>query len=183
MKRLVAILFVVACGGGGGDKKETTTPTTSAAVAADVVLTMQPASLSATVEGKPMELAIDASGQVKVNGELVATLTSAGEVKDTSGKTVATIAADGKVTIVGEPQEDIVIKSDGSLHVKGEAVLAIGADGILAGKLISAQDAQITYKGPEEAKRAVLFAWVIASVGTPDRAEPPAASTPPAPAP
>ena len=159
MKRMISIVVLVlavACGGGG--KKESSTTATASAV-----LTMQPASLSATVDGKPMDLALDASGQVMMNGKLVATLTAAGEAKDANGKTLATVASDGKVTIVGEPTEDIVIGADGAVTAKGEAVIGIGSDGILAGKLISDKDAKVAYKGPSESKRAIMLAWLVVS--------------------
>ena len=164
---MLAVFAVAACGGGGGAKQ----PSTTVAAQTSAVLTVQPASLSATVDGQPMELAIDAAGKITVNGKLVGTIGANGEARDANDKVIASIATDGRVTIQGEPQEDIVIRDDGSVVNRGEAIVSIGADAVLAGKLISEADAKITYAGPPEGRRAMMLAWLV-SVSTEKQGEP-----------
>jgi hypothetical protein len=162
MKRIAMIvgLTAAACGGGAKDKSDTVVapvPTTTA------ILTIGPATMSADMDGKHMELAVAADGKVTADGRELGMLTPAGEVKATDGRLVASIDADGKVTIPGETEE-IIVRADGAVLDKGAVVLEVGPDGLLTGPLVGTEmsNAKIAITGAPDTRRAMMLAFITA---------------------
>lgn len=177
MKRLVLMMGLVAaaaCGGAQDKPVKPVTPTKQTGA----VLTLAPATLSAVVEGNPMELALSGDGAVTLNGKQVAAVSSSGEVRDQHGTVVVTVAADGRVSIPGA-QEEITIQDDGTVLSKGKTVFSFDAEGVLTGELISSADAKLKFAGDPSARRAMMVVFLTTMAPAAEQAPPPPATTGP----
>jgi hypothetical protein len=108
----------------------------------------------------PDSLSIDDAGKVMAGDKAVATLGSDGNMTDMTGERLASIDAEGVLSISGS-EETMIIGADGSITHEGLKKVIIGAEGVLE---LTDVEAKITYTGPQEAKRAmmiVLTLWLM----------------------
>jgi hypothetical protein len=135
-------------------------PATPPATPAAATLVLGDVKLVAEEGGKKVELALDKTGKVTGEGKQVGEVTTAGELK-VDGNVVATIAADGKVSMKGEPAEQITIREDGGLVGKdGTVMLEIADDGTVKGPLTAEMKGKVTISGDKAARRALMLAFV-----------------------
>lgn len=109
----------------------------------------------------PSELTLDASGDIKADGKVVAKVSANGKLIDANGKEGASIDATGKVTFAGEP-ETLVIAEDGTTTKNGEEIVKIGDGGALTGKMTKQMSEKLVYEGPPTARRAMMFVYFAA---------------------
>jgi hypothetical protein len=116
----------------------------------------------------PRVLELTASGELKADDKTIARLSKDGRLVDPDGRLLASIDADGKVTLEGET-ETMVIEPDGSIRKDGTLLAGFGPDGALTGGLASEMgEGKAVYSGPPETRRAMMFAFLSASVGEPE---------------
>lgn len=101
-------------------------------------------------------IVLEDSGNVVVNGEIVATLSADGKVVDKDGEPLATLAADGTLSFPGEA-ETMVIAADGTVSQAGKTIASIGEDKQL---LMPELTDKVSFSGPDEARRAVMVVFL-----------------------
>ena len=172
MLRTIALVVLVLAGCKDKDKTEKSVePPKTEPATREPVITPPPgksaiilggaASLIGEDGAQRKELAIDATGKVTEDGKQVAEVTREGELK-VDGKVVSTIAWDGKVTILGEPDEQMTIREDGSMTDRnGKVMLEIAEDGTIGGPIISEMKAgaKLRVTGDKAARRGLMFAF------------------------
>mgnify|MGYP001172776262 FL=1 len=118
--------------------------------------------LAIEIGGARKEFALRATGEVIADGAVIGRLSGDGVATNGTGKRLATIAADGTVTIVGEA-ETFTVAPDGSATRAGTPLVTIGADGVLGGAAVAeaAAGSKIAISGDVAARQALIFAWLV----------------------
>lgn len=164
----LALVTLGACGGGAS--KPATTSNTSGATASRVEVGEM------TLGDDKKTVKIHADGTIEApDGKPMGTLTANGEII-VQGKTVATLAADGTVSLGEGAKESATISEEGVLtfKTKNETFTAtIGADGLVAGTNPSAGKLVVTGADTAGKKRAAMLVLVVV-VSAKSPAPPPA---------
>lgn len=108
----------------------------------------------------PGSIELDAEGNVHVKGKKVLKLSANGIVMDRSGKTIAKVTADGKLSFASVGQKmKILISEDGVVTVGDKTISTIGDDGVMAAPEMSEK---VVFEGPKEARRAMMIVFLAA---------------------
>lgn len=114
--------------------------------------------LAIEIGGARKEFALRATGEVIADGAVIGRLSGDGVATNGTGKRLATIAADGTVTIVGEA-ETFTVAPDGSATRAGTPLVTIGADGVLKNTTITktTTNNKITISGDVTTHQTLIF--------------------------
>ncbi len=156
MKRIVLLVGLSACWSGRASEPQATKPMVKPA--ANLVLA--PAKLTGVDNGNPLEIALTADGVATLNGELLMSLTSVGEVRNAKGTLIANVGG-GKMSFAGKPNDAVLIEENGSTLLSPNTPPAFQFDA--AGTLIDEQSdpgSKLTYVGPPEGRRAMMVVYL-----------------------
>ncbi len=154
-------------------------PTPPAAVAPKLVLA---ASKIELVRSGLKEVALDAEGNITVEGKPYAKLSADGKISKATGEVVASIADDGTVVFAGPSMDQSVYSIDeqGKVTIDGEEAFRIDEDGSVwrrgpDGKMLN--DGLNVYDGPATSRRAVALFMVANAAGGQAAPPPPPSGT------
>ena len=129
-------------------------------------------------DGARHEFGMDAQGAVAFDGKPFGTLGKDGQLR--AGTATVRMVKDGVVLVHGNVS-NVTISADATFTLDGAEALRIAADGTITGPLLADMDspmfvatgATLTYVGPPETRRALMFAFAAALTSAPAQPLPP----------